>query len=212
MKLYETAMTPSCKRVSIFLKEIGGEVERVALNVREGDNLSESFKQKSVNGKVPLLELDDGTTICESVAICRYLDEAFENDLALFGANQLERAQVEMWHRVVEFQGLYAAFQAFRNITAIYQDRENCVAAWGEESKSRVLEFLPTLDTRLSESEYIATDQFSVVDITGYIFIGFAVNGLSIEVFEKYPNIARWFEQVSARDAFQSSGLEVLFQ
>ncbi|HCH3497425.1 TPA: glutathione S-transferase [Vibrio parahaemolyticus] len=204
MKLYETAMTPSCKRVSIFLKEIGGEVERVALNVREGDNLSESFKQKSVNGKVPLLELDDGTTICESVAICRYLDEAFENDLALFGANQLERAQVEMWHRVVEFQGLYAAFQAFRNITEIYQDRENCVAAWGEESKSRVLEFLPTLDKRLSESEYIATDQFSIVDITGYIFIGFAVNGLSIEVFEKYPNIARWFEQVSARDAFQS--------
>ncbi|EJG1633781.1 glutathione S-transferase [Vibrio parahaemolyticus] len=204
MKLYETAMTPSCKRVSIFLKEIGGEVERVALNVREGDNLSESFKQKSVNGKVPLLELDDGTTICESAAICRYLDEAFENDLALFGANQLERAQVEMWHRVVEFQGLYAAFQAFRNITAIYQDRENCVAAWGEESKSRVLEFLPTLDKRLSESEYIATDQFSIVDITGYIFIGFAVNGLSIEVFEKYPNIARWFEQVSARDAFQS--------
>ncbi|EHK9060836.1 glutathione S-transferase [Vibrio parahaemolyticus] len=204
MKLYETAITPSCKRVSIFLKEIGGDVERIALNVRDGENLAEDFKQKSVNGKVPLLELEDGTTICESVAICRYLDEAFENDLALFGANQLERALVEMWHRVVEFQGLYAAFQAFRNITAIYQDRENCVAAWGEESKSRVLEFLPTLDKRLSESEYIATDQFSVVDITGYIFIGFAVNGLSIEVFEKYPNIARWFEQVSARDAFQS--------
>ncbi|HCM1297527.1 TPA: glutathione S-transferase [Vibrio parahaemolyticus] len=204
MKLYETAMTPSCKRVSIFLKEIGGEVERVALNVREGDNLSEAFKSKSVNGKVPLLELDDGTTICESVAICRYLDEAFENDLALFGANQLERAQVEMWHRVVEFQGLYTAFQAFRNITAIYQDRENCVAAWGDESKSRVLEFLPTLDKRLSESEHIATDNFTIVDITGYIFVGFAVNGLSIEVFEKYPNIARWFEQVSARDAFQS--------
>ncbi|EGQ9270808.1 glutathione S-transferase [Vibrio parahaemolyticus] len=204
MKLYETAITPSCKRVSIFLKEIGGDVERIALNVRDGENLAEDFKQKSVNGKVPLLELDGGTTICESVAICRYLDEAFENDLDLFGANQLERAQVEMWHRVVEFQGLYAAFQAFRNITAIYQDRENCVAAWGEESKSRVLEFLPTLDKRLSESEYIATDQFSIVDITGYIFIGFAVNGLSIEVFEKYPNIARWFEQVSARDAFQS--------
>ena len=203
MKLYETAMTPSCKRVSIFLKEIGGEVERIALNVREGDNLSEPFKSKSVNGKVPLLELDDGTTICESVAICRYLDEAFENDLALFGANQLERAQVEMWHRVVEFQGLYTAFQAFRNITAIYQDRENCVAAWGDESKSRVLEFLPILDKRLSESEHIATDNFTIEDITGYIFVGFAVNGLSIEVFETYPNIARWFEQVSVREAFQ---------
>ncbi|MGU3846425.1 glutathione S-transferase N-terminal domain-containing protein, partial [Vibrio diabolicus] len=99
----------------------------------------------SVNGKVPLLELEDGTTICESVAICRYLDEAFENNLALFGANQLERAQVEMWHRVVEFQGLYAAFQAFRNITAIYEDRERCVKEWGEESNQRVQEFLPLL-------------------------------------------------------------------
>lgn len=127
MKLYETAMTPSCKRVNIFLKEIGGDVERVAINVRDGDNLTDSFKQKSVNGKVPVLEFDDGTTICESVAICRYFDEEFSNDLNLFGGNQRERAQVEMWHRVVEFQGLYAAFQAFRNISAIYQDRENCV-------------------------------------------------------------------------------------
>ncbi|MCV5689307.1 glutathione S-transferase N-terminal domain-containing protein, partial [Escherichia coli] len=83
MKLYETAITQSCKRVSIFLKEIGGDVERIALNVRDGENLAEDFKKKSVNGKVPLLELEDGTTICESVAICRYLDEAFENDLAL---------------------------------------------------------------------------------------------------------------------------------
>ncbi|WP_045495797.1 glutathione S-transferase [Vibrio hyugaensis] len=204
MKLYETAMTPSCKRVSIFLKEIGGEVERVALNVREGDNLTDVFKTKSVNGKVPLLELEDGTTICESVAICRYLDEAFENDLSLFGTNQLERAQVEMWHRVVEFQGLYTAFQAFRNITAIYQDRENCIAAWGDESKSRVLEFLPILEKRLSESEHIASDNFTIVDITGYIFVGFAVNGLNIEVFKTYPNIARWFEQVFVREAFQS--------
>ncbi|KJY83652.1 glutathione S-transferase [Vibrio galatheae] len=204
MKLYETAMTPSCKRVNIFLKEIGGEVDRMALNVREGDNLSDVFKSKSVNGKVPVLELKDGTTICESVAICRYFDEVFVNDLALFGANPLERAQVEMWHRVVEFQGLYTAFQAFRNITAIYQDRENCVAAWGDESKSRVSEFLPVLDKRLAESDYIAADSFTIVDITGYIFIGFAVNGLQIEVLEHYPNIARWFEKVSQRPAFQS--------
>lgn len=204
MKLYETAMTPSCKRVNIFLKEIGGEVERVALNVRDGDNLADGFKSKSVNGKVPLLELEDGTTICESVAICRYFDETFPNKLALFGANSLERAQIEMWHRVVEFQGLYTAFQAFRNITAIYQDRENCVAEWGEESKSRVSEFLPVLDNRLAASKHIATDDFSIVDITGYIFIGFAINGLQIDVLDSYPNIARWFETVSQREAFQS--------
>lgn len=204
MKLYETAMTPSCKRVNIFLKEIGGDVERVALNVRDGDNLADSFKQKSVNGKVPVLELDDGTTICESVAICRYFDEEFSNDLNLFGGNQRERAQVEMWHRVVEFQGLYAAFQAFRNISAIYKDRENCVKEWGEESKSRVLTFLPVLDKRLGESEFIASDQYTIVDITGYIFVGFAINALQMDVFATSPNIARWFEEISAREALQS--------
>ena len=204
MKLYETAMTPSCKRVNIFLKEIGGDVERVALNVRDGDNLADSFKQKSVNGKVPVLELDDGTTICESVAICRYFDEEFSNDLNLFGGNQRERAQVEMWHRVVEFQGLYAAFQAFRNISAIYKDRENCVKEWGEESKSRVLTFLPVLDKRLGESEFIASDQYTIVDITGYIFVGFAINALQMDVFATSPNIARWFEKISAREAFQN--------
>lgn len=204
MKLYETAMTPSCKRVNIFLKEIGGDVQRVAINVRDGDNLTDSFKQKSVNGKVPVLEFDDGTTICESVAICRYFDEEFSNDLNLFGGNQRERAQVEMWHRVVEFQGLYAAFQAFRNISAIYQDRENCVKEWGEESKSRVLEFLPVLDKRLGESEFIATDRFTIVDITGYLFVGFAINALQIDVLSTAPNIARWFEKISAREAFQS--------
>ncbi len=204
MKLYETAMTPSCKRVNIFLKEIGGDVERVALNVRDGDNLLDSFKQKSVNGKVPVLELEDGTTLCESVAICRFFDEEFSNNLYLFGSNQRERAQVEMWHRVVEFQGLYAAFQAFRNITAVYKDRENCVKEWGEESKSRVEAFLPILNTRLGESEFIATDKFTIVDITGFIFVGFAINALQIDVLTTAPNIARWYEQISAREAFQS--------
>lgn len=202
MKLYETAITPSCKRVGIFLKEIGGDVDRISLNVREGDNLLEAFKAKSVNGKVPVLELEDGTTLCESVAICRYLDDVFENDLALFGNGALEIAQVEMWHRIVEFQGLYTAFQALRNITAIYQDRENCVSAWGEESKARVEMFLPTLDKRLGESGYIAVDRFTIVDITGHIFVAFAINGLKLDVLKNYPNIARWFKLVSARESF----------
>lgn len=203
MKIYETAMTPSCKRVSIFLKELGVEVDRIALNVREGDNLQPAFSSKSVNGKVPLLELDDGTTICESVAICRYFDEAVENDLALFGRTAVEKAKVEMWHRVVEFQGLYAAFQAFRNITAIYSDRENCIAEWGQESKERVGAFLPLLDKQLAESPYVVSDRFTIVDITAFIFVNFAINGLAFSVLEQYPNIARWFETVAARPAFQ---------
>ncbi|HGF7194497.1 TPA: glutathione S-transferase [Vibrio cholerae] len=203
MKLYETAMTPSCRRVSIFLKELGIDVERVQVDVRGGENLSDTFKSKSLNGKVPLLELDEGTTLCESVAICRYFDLAYPNMHNLFGDSALEQAQVEMWHRVVEFQGLYAGFQAFRNLSGIYKDREHCVYAWGEESKARVAAFLPQLEQRLAQSRFIATDRFTIVDITAYIFIGFAQKALEIPVFEHYPHITRWFEQLSQRPAFQ---------
>ncbi|MBO1365982.1 glutathione S-transferase [Vibrio cholerae] len=203
MKLYETAMTPSCRRVSIFLKELGIDVERVQVDVRGGENLSDTFKSKSLNGKVPLLELDEGTTLCESVAICRYFDLAYPNMHKLFGDSALEQAQVEMWHRVVEFQGLYAGFQAFRNLSGIYKDREHCVYAWGEESKARVAAFLPQLEQRLAQSRFIATDRFTIVDITAYIFIGFAPKALEIPVFEHYPHITRWFERLSQRPAFQ---------
>lgn len=203
MKLYETSTTPSCRRVSIFLKELGIDVERVQVDVRGGENLSDTFKSKSLNGKVPLLELDEGTTLCESVAICRYFDLAYPNMHKLFGDSALEQAQVEMWHRVVEFQGLYAGFQAFRNLSGIYKDREHCVYAWGEESKARVAAFLPQLELRLAQSRFIATDRFTIVDITAYIFIGFAQKALELSVFEHYPHITRWFEQLSQRSAFQ---------
>ena len=108
-----------------------------------------------------------------------------------------------MWHRVVEFQGLYAGFQAFRNLTSIYADRENCVYDWGVESKQRVIDFLPQLDSRLAESCYIAAQRFTIVDITAYIFVGFAQKALEIDVLGEYPNIGRWFNVVATRPAFQ---------
>lgn len=204
MKLYETAMTPSSRRVSIFLKELGVDIEKQQLNVKTGDNLTPEYLTKSLNGKVPLLELDSGDFISESVAICRYLDGVYYNEFALFGKDALEEAQIEMWHRVVEFEGLYAGFQAFRNLTGIYSDRETCVEAWGAESKSRVASFLPKLEMRLSESDYIAGDRFTIVDITGHIFISFAANGLELDVFDEYPSIKSWFDKISSRPSFQA--------
>ncbi len=134
MKIYELGPAPSARRVSIFLAEKGIEVERQHIDIRGGENLSEDFKAKSLNGQIPVLELDDGTTICESVAICRYFDEAYPTEYSLFGNNALEKAQVEMWQRLVELRGLLVAMQAFRNISGIYQDRENCIADWGERN------------------------------------------------------------------------------
>ncbi|OEF30142.1 glutathione S-transferase family protein [Vibrio rumoiensis] len=203
MKIYEFATNPSSRRVGIFLKELGIEVDRVQLNVRDGENLTEEYLEKSINGKVPMLELDDGTAISESVAICRYFANA-EGDLSLFGETAVEAGKVEMWHRIVEFDGLYAGFQAFRNLSGVFSDRERCVKAWGEESKLRVEEFLPKLDKQLSRNEFIAGDKFSIVDITGFMLIDVVcLKALEIQAVDLYPNIKSWYERMSARPTFQ---------
>lgn len=202
MKLYEHDVTVSCKRLNLFLREIGvSDLERIEVNVRAGDNLSDDYRAKSANGKVPLLELDDGTYLSETVAICRYFDETYPNELNLFGASVLGRAKVEMWNRIVEIEGIQYAFQAFRNLTGIYSDRENCVEAWGEEAKHRVELFLPKLDKQLSESDYVATQEYTIADISAYIFVVVAINALKLEVLDVYPNIKRWYDTVTIRPA-----------
>lgn len=203
MKLYELAQSPSARRVSIFLAEKGIEVPRVNVDIRGGENLSVEFKAKSLNGRIPLLELDDGSYLCESVAICRYLDEIHPSERSLFGNTPLERAKVEMWQRIIELQGLTAGFQAFRNLSGVYEDRETCVEAWGEESRIRVIDFLPTLDQQLSKSAFIAGDEFSIADISTYIFVSFIKN-LDIEVTESLPHLKAWFITVAQRPAIVS--------
>ncbi|QYK00417.1 glutathione S-transferase [Shewanella psychrotolerans] len=198
MKLYELAMTPSARRVNIFLNELGIELARESLNLRAGDNLSDEFKAISINGRIPVLELDDGQTLCESMAICRYFDELNPAEHSLFGNTPLEKAQVEMWQRICELQGLFVAFQAFRNITKIYQDRERCVEAWGEESRQRVIEFLPTLEKQLSKQPYVAGEHFSVADITAYVMMSFIKN-LEITPSDEQPHIKAWLNKMEQR-------------
>ncbi|UTM60366.1 glutathione S-transferase [Photobacterium sp. CCB-ST2H9] len=198
MKIYELAPSPSARRVSIFLAEMGIDVERVSVDIRSGENLTEAFQSKSANHLIPVLELDDGTTICESIAICRYFDECYPSDKSLFGNSPIEKAQIEMWQRIVELKGLLVAMQAFRNLTGIYQDRETCIEAWGEVSRDRLVAFLPELDQQLSKSPYIAGENFSVVDITAVVMCNFMKN-LNVEVDESLPHLQAWLQKVSTR-------------
>ncbi|MCM0148872.1 glutathione S-transferase [Photobacterium galatheae] len=198
MKIYELAPSPSARRVSIFLAEMGIEVERVPVDIRSGENLTEAFQKKSANHLIPVLEMDDGTTICESIAICRYFDETYPSENSLFGHSPIEKAKIEMWQRIVELKGLFVAMQAFRNLTGIYQDRETCVEAWGDVSRERLVAFLPELDEQLSKSSYIAGEKFSVADITAYVMCNFMKN-LNLDVDESFPHLQSWLQNVSAR-------------
>ncbi|WP_417346677.1 glutathione S-transferase family protein [Ferrimonas sp.] len=199
MKIHQTAPTPNCLRVSLFLAEAGLEVPRQEVDIRGGENLSTEFRRLSANGHVPVLELDDGETICESLAICRYFDAI--KPTGLFGATPLEQGRVEMWTRIIEHQGLVPAFQAFRNLSGVYADRERCVEAWGEESRKRLDEFLPKLEQRLGESTYLAGECFTVADITAWTLFAF-MERVKFSLVQSYPNIERWRNLLAVRPAF----------
>jgi len=203
MKIYQLAPSPSARRVAIFLKEIGMEIETVHVDIRAGENLTTDFLDKAANGRIPLLELDDGSYICESVAICRYLESTVEPKYSLFGNCALEQANIEMWHRIVELQGLIPAFQAFRNISGVYADRENINASWGEESKLRLINFLPLLDKQLSKNDYCAGETFSIVDISAFVLMNVA-KALEVEIPTGLTNLQRWFDLIQQRPCVQA--------
>jgi len=201
MKLYEYEIAPNARRVNIFLAEIELSIERVHVDIRAGENLSPEFKAKAPNGLIPYLELEDGTCIGESVAICRYLESVSgHSDDSLFGNSPLEVANIEMWHRLVEFQVTIPALQAFRNISGIYSDRENTNPEWGAESKQRYLNILPTLEQQLAQNPYLAGDKFSVADISLFCIINF-MRVLKLTLADDLPHLNRWLNAMRARES-----------
>jgi glutathione S-transferase len=147
---------------------------------------------------VPILILDDGTAISESVAICRYFEE-LQPKPALFGEGAVGRASVEMWNRRVEF-GLFGAVAAvFRHLHPKMSHLEvPQVAAWGEANKAKVGEMLGLLDAVLAERPFIAGRDYSIADITALVAIDF-MKPARIDMPAGLDNVARWRKEVSVR-------------
>src|SRR5271156_3285232 len=114
MKIYDTTIAPNPRRVRIFLAEKGISIPYEQVDLAKAENRQPPFLAKNPLGGVPVLELDDGTLIAESVAICRYFEELHPNP-PLMGTGALERAQVEMWQRRMELALFYNVGQTFRN-------------------------------------------------------------------------------------------------
>ncbi len=202
MKLHESP-SPNARRVQVFMAEKGVEMERVPVDIRAGENITPEYLAKNPAGRVPVLELDDGTFIGESVAICRYL-EGLHPEPNLFGEGPLESALVDMWQRRVELNFMAEVAGAFRNITGFFKDRETCVAEWGQVCAEKAPKALAMFDAQLADNTYLAGDKFSIADITLVIALDFAKMVKVVELPE-LDNISRWYAIVNERPSFQAS-------
>lgn len=198
MKLYDGGRAPNPRRVRVFLAEKGIEVPLIAVDMTALGHKAPEIETLNPLMRLPVLVLDDGTILTESVAICRYFEE-LQPEPALFGRGALGRAQVEMWQRRMELSLMMPVAQAFRHIHPAMKEWEiPQIPEWGEANKPKVLEFLAIFDGELGDRPFVAGDEFSIADITGMIAIDF-MKPARITLPEECTNVLRWYQSVKAR-------------
>ena len=198
MKLYDLPPSPNARRVRIFIAEKGLEIPIVPVNMMTGENQSEGYLAKNSLGKMPLLELDDGTCIAESAAICRYLEEMNPNP-PLMGRNPLEKALVEMWHRRMEFEFLIPVITIFLHTGEMWKDRVTQIPQVAETGILNVKERMEWLDRELDGKEFITGEDYTVADITAQCAFVMAKAALGLRIAEDQLNLSNWFTRVSSR-------------
>ena len=198
MKLYDNPYAPNPRRVRVFLAEKGIEIPRVAVDIMKGEQRTPQFTALNPRQAVPVLELDDGTAIAESIAICRYFEE-LKPEPPLFGSSTLERAQVEMWQRRIELGLMAAIGQFFRHSHPLMANVEvPQIAVWAEANRARALKFLPTLERQLADRPFVCGEAFTVADITGLVALDF-MKFAGIPLPDDAAQVRRWHQTLAAR-------------
>jgi glutathione S-transferase len=198
MKIIETKPAPNPRRVRIFLAEKGIDIAFEQVDIGKGEHKTPQFAKINPMRHVPVLVLDDGTAIAESVAICRYF-ECLHPSPALLGRTPLEQARTEMWNRRMELGFLFHVMQVFRHLHPAMADMEvPQVPAWAEANRPRVYETLCLLDRELAGRPFIAGEAYSIADITALVAMDF-MKPAKLARQPELTHLARWYDAVAAR-------------
>jgi glutathione S-transferase len=153
---------------------------------------------KNPAGGLPLLELDDGSHLAESVAICRYL-EGLHPEPNLMGTNSREQAEIEMWNRRIELGLLASAGRAFQHTNELFKARLKQMPEYGETQRDATKQQLQWLDAQIGNKPFIAGDRFTIADITALVAADFATQAAGVPIDPALKNLTRWHNSVSSR-------------
>ena len=199
MKLYDFPGAPNPRRVKIFAVEKGIELELVNCDMTKGEHKTPVFLKKNPSGKLPVLELDDGRCIAESVAICRFLESVYPEP-NLFGVDAFELGYIEARNRQIEFELWSQIGTSWVNgpivgKMGIFKQ----IPAAKEASDQNVNRYYQRLDNEFAEAQYVAGDRYTVADISLLSAMDFATAMVELKPPQSLTNLYRWHEQVSAR-------------
>ena len=205
--LYDCSTAPSPRRARILLAEKGVAHDTVQIDLRSGEQLGDAYRAINPQCTVPALRTDDGAVLTDNAAITAYV-EARWPDPPLLGTTPLEKAEIASWNWKVEFEGYLAIADAFRNSTPAMANRAlpgpndyPQIPALAERGLQRVQQFMDTLERRLAGRDFVATDRFSIVDITAAVAVDFA-RIVKVKPGDQHPNLLRWRAALAQRPAF----------
>jgi glutathione S-transferase len=204
MKFYDCAVAPSPRRVRIFLGEKGITLPTIQVDLRKGEQFGDAFRAINPDCTVPVLELDDGRRICDSLAICVYLEQTRPQP-PLMGVDAADRAIVAEWQRRAESDGFLAVAEAFRNSTPAFKTRAlpgpddyAQIPALVERGRARTRAFFKVMNARLAEHEFVGGERYSIADITTLVAVDFA-GWIKLGIPDDCPHLRRWHQAVAAR-------------
>ncbi len=199
MKLYDYPGAPNPRRVKIFLAEKGMDYDIVNCDMSKGEHKKPEFLRKNPSGKLPVLELDDGRCLSESVAICRYL-EMIKPDPNLFGKDAYESGHIEMRNRQIEFELWSQIGTSWVNGPIVAKmGLVKSIPEAKELSDANVRRYYERLDHEFSDFEYVAGSRFTVADITLLTAVDFAAALVELKPDYSLRNLWRWHTLVSGR-------------
>ncbi len=198
MKILDEKRAPNPRRVRVFLAEKGIEVPFEHVDIVTGAHKSAGFAELNPVQRVPILILDDGMVISETMAICRYF-EALHPEPALLGRTPSEIAEIEMWNRRAELNFMLPVTQIFRHThPSMVEYEKPQIPAWADANRPRVAEIIHVFDHALKNTRFLAGDSFSVADITAMITADF-MRAARLTIPDEAVNFKRWYQDVSAR-------------
>ena len=204
MKLYDYPGAPNPRRVKIFAAEKGMVLDIVKCDIRKGEHKTPEFIARNPSGKIPVLELEDGRTIPESVAICRYL-EAIQPEPNLFGRDAFELGYIEARNRMIELELWSQIGISWVNGPIVGRmGRFKQIPDAKEASDQNVRRYYERLDRELAADTYVAGDRYTVADISLLTAIDFATAMVELPPDPALENLARWHAAVSARPSAQA--------
>jgi glutathione S-transferase len=202
--LYDCATAPSPRRARILLAEKGVPHETVQVDLRGGEQLAEAFRRINPHCTVPALVTDEGPVLTDNAAIAAYIEARFPQP-PLLGRTPLDKADIAGWQSRIEFDGLLAIAEAFRNSSPAMANRALTgpvdyaqIPELAERGLARVQRFFATLDAHLAGRDFIAAGQFSIADITAVVAVDFA-RVVKVRPGDEHPHLLRWREAMQAR-------------